>query len=252
MQGSTSTFSKWRTSEIRIRGFTRRILKQPPESKGPGPDGCGESALMSPLREAEVTINQKALVVGGAYREWRWQRASPDKGNRVALVERSKRLGGQALHLYKTWKGEDIQENLAGLIKSVDSDPNIEVHLESELSSVEGFVGNFKSSLRSNGKEEVVEHGIAVLATGAQELKPEEYSYGQDRRVLTSLELDQRLREKDHALKAIKTAVFIQCVGSRESERPYCSRVCCTHSVESALQLKELNPDVNVYIMYRT
>jgi heterodisulfide reductase subunit A len=69
--------------------------------------------------------------------------------------------------------------------------------------------------------------------------------------VLTSLELDQRLREKDHALEEIRTAVFIQCVGSRESERPYCSRVCCTHSVESALQLKELNPDMNVYIMYR-
>jgi heterodisulfide reductase subunit A len=173
------------------------------------------------------------------------------QGYQVALVEKDKRLGGQALHLYKTWKGEDIQENLAGLIKSVKADPNITVHLDSELSSVEGFVGNFKSRLRSNGKEEVVEHGIAVLATGAQEFKPKEYFYGKDHRVLTSLELDQRLREKDCPLRGIRTAVFIQCVGSREPERPYCSRVCCTHSVESALQLKELNPDMNVYIMYR-
>jgi len=208
-------------------------------------------ALMSPLRETEVTINQKALVVGGGISGMAVAKSFSGQGYQVALVERGKRLGGQALHLYKTWKGEDIQKRLAELIKSVESDPNITVHLESELSSVEGFVGNFKSSLRSNGKEEVVEHGIAVLATGAQELKPEEYFYGQDGRVLTSLELDQRLREKDYALKEIKTAVFIQCVGSREPERPYCSRVCCTHSVESALQLKELNPDMNVYIMYR-
>ena len=208
-------------------------------------------ALMSPLREAEVTITQKALIVGGGISGMAAAKSFSGQGFQVALVERGKRLGGQALHLYKTWKGEDIQENLAGLIKSVESDPNIAVHLESELSSVEGFVGNFKSSLRSNGKEEFVEHGIAVLATGAQELKPKEYFYGKDPRVLTSLELDQRLREKDDALKKIKTAVFIQCVGSREPERPYCSRVCCTHSVESALQLKELDPDMNVYIMYR-
>jgi heterodisulfide reductase subunit A2 len=208
-------------------------------------------ALMSPLREAEVAITQKALVVGGGISGMAAAKSFSGQGYQVALVERGKRLGGQALHLYKTWKGEDIQKNLTGLIRSVESDPNIAVHLESELSNVEGFVGNFKSSLRSNGKEEVVEHGIAVLATGAQELRPEEYLYGQDRRVLTSLELDHRLREKDYALKKVNTAVFIQCVGSREPERPYCSRVCCTHSVESALQLKELNPDMNVYIMYR-
>ena len=210
-----------------------------------------KAVLMSPLREAEVTINQKALVVGGGISGMAAAKSFSGQGYRVALVERGKSLGGQALRLYRTWKGEDIQKNLAGLIESVESDPNITVHLDSELTSVEGFVGNFRSSLHSNGHEEVVEYGIAVLATGAQELRPKEYLYGRDPRVLTSLELDQRLREKDGTLKEIKTAVFIQCVGSREPDRPYCSRVCCTHSVESALQLKELNPDVNVYIMYR-
>ena len=52
-------------------------------------------------------------------------------------------------------------------------------------------------------------------------------------------------------LKKLNTAVFIQCVGSREPQRPYCSRVCCTHSVDSALELKRLNPDMNVFVLYR-
>ena len=48
-----------------------------------------------------------------------------------------------------------------------------------------------------------------------------------------------------------RSAVFIQCVGSRIKERPYCSKVCCTHSVVSALKLKEVNPEMDVYILYR-
>ncbi len=68
---------------------------------------------------------------------------------------------------------------------------------------------------------------------------------------MTHLELDRRFIDDDPSLKRIQTAVFIQCVGSREPERPYCSRVCCTHSIESALHLKELNPEMDVYILYR-
>jgi heterodisulfide reductase subunit A len=63
--------------------------------------------------------------------------------------------------------------------------------------------------------------------------------------------MDQALREKNPLVTKAKSAVFIQCVGSRIPERPYCSRVCCTHSVENALRLKELNPDMDVFILYR-
>ncbi len=210
-----------------------------------------KAALMMPLKEAEVDIHQRALVIGGGISGMVAARTFSGQGYKVSLVEKASSLGGQALHLFKTWKGEDIQQNLASLVKSVEADPGIDVNLNTELSNVEGFVGNFKSTLRAHGKEVVVDHGIAVIATGAGELKPEEYLYGEDPRVMTSLELDQRFRNADPGLKKVKTAVFIQCVGSREPERPYCSRVCCTHSVESALQLKELNPAMNVYILYR-
>jgi heterodisulfide reductase subunit A len=178
-------------------------------------------------------------------------RTLSDQGYEVCLVEQAPALGGQALNLFRTWKGEDIQSNLKELIERVNSDKNIEVNVNSELVGVDGFVGNFKSTLKCDGKEQVVEHGIAIIATGADEYKPEEYLYGKDPRVLTHLELDRKFMNNDPDLKDIGTAVFIQCVGSREPERPYCSRVCCTHSIESALHMKELNPEMDIYILYR-
>jgi len=208
-------------------------------------------ALMEPLEEAQVAVNQKALVIGGGISGMAAAESLASQGYEVCLVERSAYLGGQALNLFKTWKGEDVQENLAVLRETIESNVDIDVRLDTQLGRVEGFVGNFKTTLSSNGKDEVVEHGIALIATGAAEFKPDEYLYGKDPRVLTHLELDQKLMGNDPSLKDAKTAVFIQCVGSREPERPYCSRVCCTHSIENALHLKELNPAMNVYILYR-
>jgi len=208
-------------------------------------------ALMEPLEETELEINQKALVVGGGISGMVAARSLSSQGYKVSLVERSAALGGQALGLFRTWKGEDVQVNLRDLIGSVESDPNIEIHLDTDLKQVEGFVGNFRTTLDSGGKKEVVEHGVSIIATGAVELRPDEYLYGKDPRVLTHLELDQKFMDNDPSLRDLKTAVFIQCVGSREPARPYCSKVCCTHSIESALHLKELNPGINVYILYR-
>ncbi|MBK5100785.1 MAG: FAD-dependent oxidoreductase [Desulfobacteraceae bacterium] len=208
-------------------------------------------ALSEPLEEAEVEINQKALVVGGGISGMAGARSLSAQGYQVCLVERSPSLGGQALNLFRTWKGEDTQRKLADLIQSVESDTNIEKRLNTELKSVEGFVGNFRSTLGSKGNEEVIEYGIGLIATGAHEYKPDEYLYGKDPRVVTHLELDQKFINDDPSLKQIKNAVFIQCVGSREPQRPYCSRVCCTHAIESALHLKELNPEMNIYVLYR-
>ncbi|MBW2616611.1 MAG: FAD-dependent oxidoreductase, partial [Deltaproteobacteria bacterium] len=208
-------------------------------------------ALLEPLLESKLEVNQKALVIGGGISGMTSARSLAEQGYKVYLVERSASLGGNALNLFSTWKGEDVQKHLTEMITSVKRDGNIELYLDTELDKVEGFVGNFKTTLKSNGEEELIEHGITVIATGAIESRPHEYLYGKDQRVVTHLDLDQRFIENDPYLKDLKTAVFIQCVGSREPERPYCSRVCCSHSIESALHLKELNPDMNVYILYR-
>jgi len=208
-------------------------------------------AMVEPLQEVEVEVNQKALVIGGGISGMAAARSLSLQGYQVCLVERSSELGGQARHLFKTWKDEAIQDHLGDLIAAVTSDKNIDVRLGTHLAHVDGFVGNFKTTLNANGKEDPFEHGVAVIATGAEEFKPNEYLYGHDARVVTHLELDRRLKENDPSLRSLGTAVFIQCVGSREPDRPYCSRVCCTHTMESALHLKELNPEMNIYVLYR-
>jgi heterodisulfide reductase subunit A len=116
-----------------------------------------------------------------------------------------------------------------------------------------GYVGNFLSTIRvsGNGAPKEIEHGVTIVAAGAEELKPQEYLYGQDPRVTTLLELDEMIEKSDDRVKNANTAVFIQCVGSRNEERQYCSRVCCSHSVKNALRLKELKPEMDVYVLYR-
>jgi heterodisulfide reductase subunit A len=209
-------------------------------------------ALMEPLEEARLNVNPTALVIGGGISGMTSALSLAKQGYKTNLIERDTRLGGQAQNLYKTWKGEDIQHKLSDLINEVENESNINVYLNSELIGVEGFVGNFKSALRNKKGEEIAfEHGVAIIATGASEFKPDEYLYRKDSRIKTGLELDRMFTENDPSLKSLRTAVFIQCVGSREPEHPYCSRVCCTHSIESALELKHRNPDINVYILYR-
>jgi len=208
-------------------------------------------AMLEPLEELELEVNQAALVIGGGIAGMAAAKNLASQGYTTYLIEKSDRLGGNALSLFKTWKGEDIQENLKGLISDIQSDTNIETFLKAEITHVDGFVGNFTTTISIDGKEKELEHGVTIIATGASELKPDEYLYGKDPRVLTSLDLDRLFIEKDESLNNIGTCVFIQCVGSRIPERPYCSKVCCTHSVISALHLKELNPAMRVFVLYR-
>jgi heterodisulfide reductase subunit A len=208
-------------------------------------------ALMQPLKEAELEVNQTALVVGGGIAGMSAASTLARQGYETHIVEKSDQLGGQAQNLYKTVTGDNVQQKLTELIDAVEHHDKIHIHLNTELKDVDGFVGNFKSTLAAGDKEDPLAYGIAVLATGASALKSDEYSYGRDPRILTSLELDRKFMDNDPSLKDLNCAVFIQCVGSREPDRPYCSKVCCTHSIDNAIELKKINPAMNVYILYR-
>ena len=208
-------------------------------------------ALFQPLEEAELQVNQTAMVLGGGLSGITTAQSLSKQGYKTHIVEREAELGGQANSLYRTASGENVAEKLSELIADVEKDENITVHLNTTLEGVEGFVGNFESSLVSGDNETVLKHGVAVMATGAKPYVPSEYSYGQSDRIVTSLEMDEKLKANDPVLDTINSAVFIQCVGSREPERPYCSRVCCTHSIDNALEIKKRNPLANVYILYR-
>ena len=211
-----------------------------------------KAGLIQPLSEPMVPVTKAGLVVGGGVTGMTCALNLGDQGCEVHLVEREESLGGQARKLYETWKGEQIPLYLEDLTKMVHDHSLINLHTQSTVKAVKGFVGNFESTLcDADGNEVVVKHGITIVATGAEAYRPSEYLYGEDPRVLLSLELDKEMAENSQRFAEAGTVVFIQCVGSREPQRPYCSRVCCTHSILSALKLKELNPDMDVYILYR-
>jgi heterodisulfide reductase subunit A len=205
-------------------------------------------ALLQPLAETTIAVTPRILVIGGGVAGLNAALSLSAQGFGVDVVEKSRQLGGQANRLAFTAKHEDIQAYLKDLIAKVEADANITLHLGTTVQHVDGYIGNFTTRLANDAE---IAHGAALIATGAGELKPTEYLYGQDPRVLTNLELDGLLMKNDPGLSKAKTFAFIQCVGSREPERPYCSKVCCTHSVMSALEIKKRNPEANVYILYR-
>ncbi len=210
-----------------------------------------KAMLQEPLSESTMEINPSALVIGGGVSGMAAAKNLSEQGYQVFLVEKTDALGGQARYLHETWRGEDIQGYLTSLTAAVQSDDNITVFLNAEITHVDGFVGNFKTTISCNGEDKVLEHGVTIIASGASEFKPDGYLYREDTRVVTGLELQQRFIDKDPSIEQIDTAVFVQCVGSRIPDRPYCSKVCCTQSIKSALKLKEINPQMDVFILYR-
>jgi heterodisulfide reductase subunit A len=204
-----------------------------------------------PLTRLSVPVVQKALVVGGGVAGMTAALELADRGYDAVLLEATDKLGGNAWNLTRTWKGEEIRPMLQDLIAKVENHPGIQVWKNARLKNVAGSVGNFVSEVDAAGETRSVAYGIAVLATGGQEYKPEEYLYGQHPGVMTHLEFDALLRDRAGDVKRAQAAAFIQCVGSREPGRQYCSRTCCTHTVENAIHLKELNPDMAVYVLYR-
>jgi heterodisulfide reductase subunit A-like polyferredoxin len=210
------------------------------------------AATLEQLYEIPQPICQEALVVGGGVAGMTAALGLAEQGFKAYLIEREDRLGGHALELHSTWKDERIQPYIEEMVKRVTEHSLVDVHLQTEIKEVHGIIGNFRSKLvNGQGKETEISHGAAIIANGAESFRPQEYLYGEDRNILLSLELDQEIMQNADRLKEIKTAVFIQCVGSREPDRPYCSKVCCTHSIHSALTLKKLNPGMDIYVLYR-
>jgi heterodisulfide reductase subunit A len=213
-----------------------------------------KAALLEPLQEVELGLTQTALVIGGGVAGMVASLELASQGFQVTLVEQGDELGGNARLIRHTWRGEDVPAYLRGLIGQVEKHPGIELHKNARVTAVDGFMGNFTSTLtvgNGSGDPIQIKHGAVVIATGARESRPREYLYGEDPRVMTAQEFDRMAALGDERLHKARTVAFIQCVGSREPERPYCSKVCCTHSCQSAIHLKEANPDLDVVVLYR-
>jgi heterodisulfide reductase subunit A2 len=207
--------------------------------------------LLEPLHKISFGLTKSVMVIGGGVAGMTAALNLAKQGYPIYLVEKSDILGGTALKLRHTWRGEDIPAYVKSLASSVTGHPRIQVYYNTEVARSSGFIGNYTTTLNQGGQDLEIVHGAVIMATGGHEWEPDVYAYGQDKRIMTALELDQAIIGKEERISKAQTAVFIQCVGSREPQRPYCSRLCCTHSVESALTLKKINPEMDIFILYR-
>ncbi len=211
--------------------------------------GVSRAQLIEPLPMPSVPVTQAALVVGGGVAGMVSALTLANQGFQAYIVEAKDKLGGHALHLRNTWKGENVPEYIQKLVTEVVQSEKIKVFLNSTVSATSGYIGNFSTTVASNGQESQVAHGVTILATGAHSLQPEEYLYGKNSRVFRWHELEDAW--DTDTVKNAQSAVFIQCVGSREEGRPHCSKICCTFSVQKAIELKNRSPEIDVYIIYR-
>jgi len=209
------------------------------------------SCLLEPLDEFELPVNKAGLVVGGGLAGMTSALSMATQGFEVYLVERSAELGGMARRIRYTLEGMDVQAHLDDLTRKVYQHPSIHILTDATITAVDGYIGDFKTTVRAEGRKREIQHGAVVLATGAEEYRPTEYLHGQDDRVLTLLDLEQQLAQGDGKVADAQSVVMIQCVGCRNEDRNYCSRVCCSQAVKNALRLKETNPERDVYILFR-
>jgi len=214
-----------------------------------------KARLLEPLKMMTVPITKSALVIGAGLSGMTSALELADQGFKVYLVEKEKELGGYLRQIHYLMDGTKTHNELKSLVARVKENSSIELLTQAKIEKVDGFIGNFKTKISMNGTSKEFEHGAVIVATGAKEYQPKEYLYGEDERVLTQLELEQKLAANEGfggvPGKGPKNVVMIQCVGSRDEERPYCSRICCNEAVKNALKIKELSPETNVYVLYR-
>ncbi len=209
------------------------------------------TALLEPLQEFELPVDKRGLVVGGGLAGMTSALSLAEQGFEVYLVEKDKDLGGMARRIHYTLEGMDVQAYLNDMIRKVYQHPSIHVSTDSTITEASGYVGNFTTKVTSEGRVKEIHHGITIIATGAEEYKPTEYLYGEDDRVLTLLELEEQIAKREEKVINSQSLVMIQCVGCRQEDRNYCSRVCCDQAIKNALKLKEINPEMDITILFR-
>ena len=215
-----------------------------------------KSRLLQPLHRQTVRIEKSALVIGGGLSGMTSALALARQGFDAYLVEKENELGGNLRHVHHLFNGERPQDELTRLRDEIVHNSRIHLFTGAAIEKIEGTIGDFRTTITARGETTEVTHGVVIVATGAKQYQPKEFLYGQDDRVITQRELEARLASGDGFLeregnRPAKTVVMIQCVGSRDADHPYCSRVCCAEAVKNALRIKGLSPETHVYVLYR-
>jgi heterodisulfide reductase subunit A len=200
------------------------------------------ACLLQPLQEIDLPVNRAALVVGGGIAGMSCALSIANQGHEVYLLEKDTDLGGTARRIHYTLDGMDVQAYLRDLVRKVYQHPSIHVYTDAIITEATGYVGNFVTKVKSERGDTEIKHGAVVIAVGADVYKPTEYLYGEDDRVMTNLELEDRIINAEERLINAQSLVMIQCVGCRQEDRNYCARICCNQSIKNALKLKKINP----------
>ncbi|MBN2032641.1 MAG: CoB--CoM heterodisulfide reductase iron-sulfur subunit A family protein [Deltaproteobacteria bacterium] len=229
-EGAAAAEAQLRAALARCREY--RILPRPVEGRD---------------REAQV------LVVGGGPAGMSAALSLSELGHAVTLVERESKLGGnlQWIH-YGLGDNFEPEKILGDLLHAVQETPGVKVLTETTVADLRGRPGAYRAVLKgSEGQETDKEFGAVVVATGAVVNRPELFHYGKDTRILTQRDVETSLSENSLDPKSLLEVVMIQCVGSRDKEHPYCSRICCASALKNALKLLDGNPGLRVVIFYR-
>ena len=207
------------------------------------------------LPKVSLPVTKAGLVIGGGLAGMTAALALAGDGFDAFLIEREAKLGGNARDIAKTIEGGDVAGRLKELEEKLRQHPRVKVYTDARIKAIDGFVGNFQTTVALSDESDkpnvAIKHGVVVVATGAQYRTPTEYCYGQSPRIVTQRELEATLEKQPGVVRQAKSVAMIQCVGSRTDERPYCSRICCAEAVKNAIALKTLNPDTDVYVLYR-
>jgi heterodisulfide reductase subunit A len=209
---------------------------------------AAKAALLTALQKGTLPVTKRALVIGGGLSGMTATLGLADQGFDVNLVERENELGGNLRNIQHLLTDDNPQQKLEEIIGKVSDNPKVTLHIGKKIEKIDGNVGSFTTTLE--GGEEI-QHGVVIIATGGIEHKPSEYLYGENPSVMTQIEFEDKLTKGEIDLAQKDKIAMIQCVGSRNEERPNCSRICCSEAVKNSLKIKEKNPDAEVYVLYR-
>ncbi len=219
-----------------------------------------KASRLKPIQRGTLDVQQKALVIGGGVAGMTAALSVASQGFQVYLVEKQAQLGGHLRHIYTGFEGSHPQTLLRETIERVANEPRITVMLESQPVEISGYVGQYHTIVQSSdGGRQELDHGVVIVASGGQEITPLTYGYGKLPGVLTQRELERSLhpgsQEPFELLSRggdkMQTVIMIQCVGSRDEDHPYCSRICCSQAMKNALEIKRRSPETRVVIFYR-
>lgn len=108
-----------------------------------------KASLLEPLSEKEVDVIPRALVIGAGISGIQASLDIANAGFQVYLIEKDPSIGGHMAQLDKTFPTLDCSACiLTPKMVDVSRHPNIELLTYCEISSVDGFIGNFKVKVK--------------------------------------------------------------------------------------------------------